>query len=81
MKRIFTIADLCAFEIRLENNMFASCCGKVMIKFSNFNRSIIGYIMDEEYGRWCILLKDNTKNCSKPVIYNGDTGLFDFLLV
>ena len=30
-KRIFNIADLCGFDVELENNMTVTCCGKCII--------------------------------------------------
>ena len=34
--------------------------------------------MDEEYGRWCILLKDNMIIRSRPVNYNSESGNYTF---
>ena len=81
-KRIFTIVTLCAFEFEFENNnkLAVTCCGKVNIFIENSKRNILGYIMDEEYGRWCILLKDNTVIRSRPVTYNNETGQYTFPL-
>ena len=34
-KSLFTIAGLCAFKVELGNDLIASCCGKVNIKFNS----------------------------------------------
>ena len=59
-KSLFTIAGLCAFKVKLGNNLIASCCGKVNIQFNSSLQSIIGYIIEERHGRWSMLLKDNS---------------------
>ena len=68
------------FENENINKLIVTYCGKVNTRLKSSNQNIVGYIMDEEYGRWCILLKDNTTIRSRPVTYNNETGQYIFPL-
>ena len=79
-KHVFTIANLCATEVELDDsNIILSCCGKVSIKFLNKgSKTIIGYIMNEDRGRWSIKLKDNSIIRSRPAKYIKEDGTYMF---
>ena len=74
----FTVAGLCAFEAKLENELSCFCCTKLNIKFNDSSRSVIGYVMEERHGRWIISLKDNATMSTRPVSYDNKTGEYSF---